>query len=326
MVRKAWFRTLLSVLVVLITGSCLTAQIGINADNVAPDSSAILDLKSSRQGFLYPRMTTTERDAILSPATGLTIFNLDDQCTDIYDGTTWMKDCPLRASTDTLVLNNWAQKVNAPIRRTGAAAFTINGKIYLGTGFDGDSLRTDFWEYDLLQDTWSQKANFPGQPRGGALAFSLNGMGFMGTGNTNGIGSSDLYKYDPTTDTWSPVAPVPGSARFEAFSFTLNNRAYVGGGQGNTGLISDFHEYDPINNSWTVKASFPGGGRQAPISFAINGKGYIGAGAVSGANPKGFLEYDPSQNTWSAKADFPGENISRPGSFAVAGKGYVATG
>jgi hypothetical protein len=49
------------------------AQVGIGTIN--PDNSSILDLTSSSQGLLVPRMNTSERDAIISPANGLLIYN-----------------------------------------------------------------------------------------------------------------------------------------------------------------------------------------------------------------------------------------------------------
>ncbi len=42
------------------------------------DSSSILDLSSTSQGFLPPRMTTTQMNNIINPATGLTIMNTTD--------------------------------------------------------------------------------------------------------------------------------------------------------------------------------------------------------------------------------------------------------
>jgi hypothetical protein len=39
------------------------------------NASAALDIQSTTRGFLPPRMTTTQRDAITSPATGLVVFN-----------------------------------------------------------------------------------------------------------------------------------------------------------------------------------------------------------------------------------------------------------
>ena len=47
----------------------INAQIGINGDESNPDASAMLDVKSTDKGVLIPRMTTTQRDAIPTPAT-----------------------------------------------------------------------------------------------------------------------------------------------------------------------------------------------------------------------------------------------------------------
>ena len=41
----------------------------------SPDASAVLDVASTTAGLLVPRMSTTERDAITSPANGLVIYN-----------------------------------------------------------------------------------------------------------------------------------------------------------------------------------------------------------------------------------------------------------
>jgi hypothetical protein len=57
----------------------------------APDSSAILELKSIQKGFLPPRMTTTFRDAISDPAEGLIIYCTDCDPAGLYlfNGSTW---------------------------------------------------------------------------------------------------------------------------------------------------------------------------------------------------------------------------------------------
>ena len=41
------------------------------------------------QGFLPPRMTEAQRDAIGTPATGLIVYNTDDNTVDFYDGDSW---------------------------------------------------------------------------------------------------------------------------------------------------------------------------------------------------------------------------------------------
>ena len=62
----------------------------INKDyNLTNDASAIVDIQSTTQGFLPPRMTTTERDAITSPASGLMVYNTTTNKAQCYNGTTW---------------------------------------------------------------------------------------------------------------------------------------------------------------------------------------------------------------------------------------------
>jgi len=69
------------------------AQVAVNSDGSSPDGSAMLEVKSTDKGFLPPRMTTAQRDAIGSPATGLTIFNTDYNCLQFYNGSLWFDAC-----------------------------------------------------------------------------------------------------------------------------------------------------------------------------------------------------------------------------------------
>ena len=55
-----------------------------------PNASAKLQVESTTQGFLPPRMTQTQRDAITTPATGLIIFQTDNNAGFyFYNGTAW---------------------------------------------------------------------------------------------------------------------------------------------------------------------------------------------------------------------------------------------
>lgn len=51
-------------------------------------ASAVGDFQSTTRGFLIPRMTTAERDAISTPATALQVFSTTDSTNYIYRGTT----------------------------------------------------------------------------------------------------------------------------------------------------------------------------------------------------------------------------------------------
>ena len=59
---------------------------------ISPASSAALDITSTAKGFLPPRMTTTQRDAVSSPLAGLTIYNASKNCNETYNGTSWVSN------------------------------------------------------------------------------------------------------------------------------------------------------------------------------------------------------------------------------------------
>ena len=57
---------------------------------ITPHSSAKLEIKSTAKGFLMPRMTEAQRNAIVSPAKGLQVFQTDGTSGFyFYNGTTW---------------------------------------------------------------------------------------------------------------------------------------------------------------------------------------------------------------------------------------------
>ncbi len=61
-------------LLAIIQYQLLTAQ-GVGIGTTNPNSSALLDITSTTKGLLMPRMTTAQRNAIVSPADGLLIYN-----------------------------------------------------------------------------------------------------------------------------------------------------------------------------------------------------------------------------------------------------------
>ncbi len=70
-----------------VDGASNVVGIGTNT----PNSTALLDLTSTTKGFLAPRMTTTQRDAITSPATGLQIYNTTTNKLNVYNGSAWVE-------------------------------------------------------------------------------------------------------------------------------------------------------------------------------------------------------------------------------------------
>jgi hypothetical protein len=71
--KKVLQACLLFFMIIITTN--MFAQVGIGT--TTPNASSILDLTSSTQGMLTPRMTTAQRIAIVSPADGLMVYDTD---------------------------------------------------------------------------------------------------------------------------------------------------------------------------------------------------------------------------------------------------------
>ncbi|MHC1776300.1 MAG: hypothetical protein AB9834_12915 [Lentimicrobium sp.] len=74
----------------LLLGFSASAQVAVNTDGTTPDPSAMLDVKSTTRGLLIPSMTTTQRNAIISPAEGLIIYNTTTSQINQWQNGTWM--------------------------------------------------------------------------------------------------------------------------------------------------------------------------------------------------------------------------------------------
>jgi hypothetical protein len=59
----------------------------------SPSTSAKLEIASTTQGFLPPRMTTSQRNTIVSPSAGLTIYNTTENCLQWWNGNVWFDGC-----------------------------------------------------------------------------------------------------------------------------------------------------------------------------------------------------------------------------------------
>lgn len=193
-----------------------------------------------------------------------------------------------------------------------AAGFSLNNKIYIGTGSDANGTYPDFWEYDPSTDQWTQKANFPFY-RFGCVGFSLNGKGYIGLGTYCGIAYQEIFQYDPVTDAWFQKANLPGVGRWRAFAFTIGQKAFVGAGRDiGSNRLDDFYEYNNQVDLWVQKASFGGGLREAASCFVINNKGYAGMG-YHFQYKKDLWEYGPDSIMVSViQSDDPFEILAFP--------------
>lgn len=95
--------------------------------NEVQDASSLFEVKSTVKGALLPRMTTTQRNAISSPATGLEIYNTTTNRKEVYNGSFWrgisMRLMPIFHGqfnpTDAQTVA-FGQSINAPTVSTNA--------------------------------------------------------------------------------------------------------------------------------------------------------------------------------------------------------------
>ena len=77
-----------------------------------PHASASLEVADTLRGFLPPRLSSSQRNAIQNPAEGLQIYNTDLHCMEFYRGAAlgWHSPCPFPPQIQTDSADNlWAQ-------------------------------------------------------------------------------------------------------------------------------------------------------------------------------------------------------------------------
>lgn len=80
---------LLSFILIMNYGSALNSQVLISNTSGKPDSTAMMEVKSTTKGFLPPRMTASERNGINNPTPGLIIYCTDCKEMQMYNDTAW---------------------------------------------------------------------------------------------------------------------------------------------------------------------------------------------------------------------------------------------
>jgi N-acetylneuraminic acid mutarotase len=199
------------------------------------------------------------------------MFALGDSGYTYYNGVFSMYD----ASTGT-----WHTRAPFP-GGASATSFSIGA-----LGYAGLDTSADFWEYNPVNDAWSQKANFPGGIREDASGFSIGQKGYVYSGY-DGMGGyfDDFFEFDPDSNMWTQKTSLGSDGRVKCVACGGSQFGYVGLGSAMVGLeFDDLHQYDPLSNSWTsISNPFQGGGggwifRRDPVNFVINDSLFVGGG------------------------------------------------
>ena len=187
--------------------------------------------------------------------------------------------------------NSWALKANfGGTSRYGASAFTVGGKGYVGTGYDG-TLKNDLWEYDPSADTWAAKA-FYTFPCLFGTAFSIAGYGYLGTGIS---GNQSISRYDPVANTWTPEPIYPGTGFYALVGFSIGGKGFIGSGDdGPHTQPVDLWQFDPTDCLGVIGGTaLPGTGCNDNDPCTINdlwSPACVCAGTYSDLDNDGFCD------------------------------------
>jgi len=267
--RLTFFLGLFSLLFAIQQGFTQTVIGGIT-----PDGSAMLDVQSNSKGVLLPRMTTTERGNIPTPATGLMIFNTTTGCLEINLGTSaspsWQSvictpgivaslNCQTATvsgvSTTPLMPNVAASGVSVTLPYTGGNGKAYDGQSFSSTGVSG--LTAILAAGTLAAGAGNLSLSINGTaPTAGLAEFAFN------------IGGQTCNLFIPVgcgayvaTDTWQV---------FDCYNLNSNNTAA-----------------NPFSPSWEINGGYWQWGRMAEAAPGPSGtSGSIpNDGAPSGWNP-----------------------------------------
>lgn len=136
-------RLLVFIVVICLFSNLYSQSVGIGTTDFTPEGSAALEIRSNSKGLLIPRMTISERNAILDPSKGLLIYQIDQQSGFYYfDGSVWEmlgtnlndKDIDpineiqvISIKDDIIYLSKGGGFIKLPSGTLGAQTLTING-------------------------------------------------------------------------------------------------------------------------------------------------------------------------------------------------------
>ncbi len=289
---------------------------------VTPAASAALDVTApaNNKGFLPPRLTQAQRDAIGAPATGLMIYNTDSKHLNVWDGTTWTApisndETPYVPGSQTFGFTGGPQTYTVP---RGVTSVRVDARG--ASGLPGSA--NPFPAASRGARAQATLAVTPGEVLlvvvGGAATrnrvdWFLNGVRppNVGGGGYNGGGNAVLQ-----TVSSSPLPPP------QLFRYTSE---YQGGGGGATDLRRG-------GTALTNRVLVAGGGGGAALAAAggdgggLTGLAGAAAGGQGGTQTAGGAAGAPSNGNAQAGSLGQGGLGSTFGSSAGGGGGYYGGG
>lgn len=310
--------------------------VAINAAGTAPDASAMLDVNSTTQGFLMPRMTSGQRLAISSPAEGLMVFDTQQGTPWTYHQGRWSELVPIPSGsilwrtdrqdilmqqsgfsylTEQLIPNSNTVRVwqvpgptstGAPSAREDAYGCWVGTEMVIW----GGGIINDGGRYIPSSDTWQSisTTNAPPSLFNTTVGSSDNELFVWGGGNGFSPPTNTGYAYNLASDQWSLMSTTNApTGRNNASAVWLGNEWLVWGGDDNNfltfppQLFNDGGTYNPSTDTWTAISTVNAPSARNRASIVYTGsKVFVWGGQDLSSN--NFYDgglYDPATDTWT---------------------------
>ena len=284
-------RIFLNVLIILFIQISSAQSIGIGTSN--PDSSSQLEITSTTKGFLPPRMTFAQRNAITNPVSGLMIWNTDCLEIQVYNGTVW------------------TNMIGGPITCVPVPTVTICDQVWMQKNLDVDHYRngdiiphvTDSLEWqNLTTGAWCYYNN------DSATYAAVYGKLYNWFAVNDGRGLAPLTWHVPSEAEWTNLTDN-----------CLGGLDVAGGKMKDTGTAHWINPNTGATNS-SGFAGLPGGQRYYNNSSGSVTFGLIGQGGYWWSSTPSFY-YGP--RAWFCRLAYNSANAfrtpygSRPAGFSV---------
>ncbi len=195
---------------VLIAQLSFGQNIGIGT--TVPHNSAALDISSNNKGFLMPRLTSTQRNSIISPAKGMMVYDSSRNNYWYYNGNAWREvagnlynnDSSLVVGTQTTALNSY--------NISNANVTDSSGYLYDSGGPSGDYGNNENYNFYVFNN-------------GNQLAVDITVISFDTESPYDSLKISDSYNHQYILHgTATGTFRLYGYARFTFFSNGVNTR------------------------------------------------------------------------------------------------------
>lgn len=278
----------LTIITGVLAGTSVLAQtnnVAINNNGAAPNPYAILDVQSTLKGVLIPRMTEVQRNGIVAPAQGLTVYVTAPDAEEGF----------------------WYYEAGAWTRINPGSPWTLSGNAATvpGIGVGQNYLGTSNAQPLVFRTANTERAR-------------LLTTGEFGLGTTTPVEELDVNGAIMLSGTQASAVPVPGTIRYTTYSAvtpiapnTAYSQTYHEGNLNGTNV--NFTGWRKLENDYTEVKGMNYAAAGSPVTC---GTGFVDLGVQNGtSNNPLIVPWNTAQTALTAR--FRRQYLFRPDELNV---------